>query len=65
MPGIKTALFFAVQALILAVLLNRTPTMAPTSGKPWADGPCPLVTTPQYATKKVFPIVRSLLNVNG
>ncbi|KAF2258904.1 hypothetical protein CC78DRAFT_586536 [Lojkania enalia] len=56
MSGWKTTLFVAIQALLAAIFLSRAPFMMATtpasSSKPWADGPCPLVTTPQYATKK-------------
>ncbi|UPX17434.1 uncharacterized protein EKO05_0007788 [Ascochyta rabiei] len=50
------ALILIVQATILAVFLQRAPfmmsTIEPTTKKPWADTPCALVTTPQYATNK-------------
>ncbi|KAF1949168.1 hypothetical protein CC80DRAFT_529633 [Byssothecium circinans] len=55
MPGIKTAFFVAIQALLLALFMSRDPKMAakaPSSDKPWADSPCPLIQTPQFATKK-------------
>ncbi|CAI6333609.1 unnamed protein product [Periconia digitata] len=55
MPGWKTVVFFSIQALMLAFFLNQDPKMAakpPSSTKPWADGPCALITTPQYATNK-------------
>lgn len=51
-------------AIVLALLVNLSlqqteETMAATTGlkKPWADGPVKLVTTPQYATKKVGVII--------
>ncbi|KAF2643218.1 hypothetical protein P280DRAFT_467284 [Massarina eburnea CBS 473.64] len=55
MPGPKTALFFTLQALLLAAFISQDPKMAakpPSSDKPWADSPIPLVVTPAYATKK-------------
>ncbi|KAF1995980.1 hypothetical protein P154DRAFT_525931 [Amniculicola lignicola CBS 123094] len=36
-------------ALSYIFSMSNTP---PTKGKPWADGPCPLIKTPQYATGK-------------
>lgn len=58
MFGLKSTLFCALQAIVLAFLLFRAPSTMTTgvANKPWADGPCPLITTPQYATKKVFEI---------
>ncbi|KAF9692736.1 hypothetical protein EKO04_009100 [Ascochyta lentis] len=50
------ALILIIQATILAIFLQRAPFMmsatTPTSKKPWADTPCALITTPQYATNK-------------
>jgi hypothetical protein len=60
MVGVKTTLFFQLQAISLTVFLNRAAIMtsaAHTNDKPWADGPCSLVATPQYVTKKVGRLV--------
>ncbi|KAF2660379.1 hypothetical protein K491DRAFT_674882 [Lophiostoma macrostomum CBS 122681] len=50
----KSGIFFAV--FLIAILLSKAPIMMTTSprsaAKPWADGPCPLVQSPQYVTKK-------------
>jgi hypothetical protein len=57
MVGFKTALFFRLQAITLTVFLNRAAIMtsaARTNDKQWADGPCSLVATPLYVTKKVY-----------
>lgn len=55
MSRIPIVIFFAIQAIIAALFLNRSPyvmtSTAPT--KQWADGPMKLVITPQYQTKKV------------
>ncbi|KAF2707201.1 hypothetical protein K504DRAFT_411188 [Pleomassaria siparia CBS 279.74] len=55
MSGIETSLFFTIQILAVAIFPSRYSTMATTAktcNKPWADGPCPLVETPQYTTGK-------------
>ncbi|KAI0395268.1 hypothetical protein F5Y17DRAFT_424461 [Xylariaceae sp. FL0594] len=42
--------------ILIGLLLTRSPffmaSVAPTEGKPWADAPIKLITTPQYQTKK-------------
>lgn len=52
----KSTSTFAFLLLVAAIFLYRSPFMMatnpPSSQKPWADGPCPLIITPQYATKK-------------
>lgn len=62
MSRIRIALFFALQAIVAALFLNRSPyvmtSTAPT--KQWADGPMKLVVTPQYQTKKVSSMRRPL-----
>jgi hemerythrin-like domain-containing protein len=52
MPGFSNSIFlvFTILAPIVALFLTQTPMTAPT--KQWADGPCPLVQTPQFVTKK-------------
>lgn len=54
MSGLTTALFFALQVVLTAFLLSRAPFTMTTSppSKQWADGPCPLIQTPQYRSKK-------------
>ena len=54
MPGLATVFFFSLQVLFTAFLLSRAPFTMTTSSpsKQWADGPCPLIPTPQYKTKK-------------
>jgi hypothetical protein len=53
----KFALILILQIAFLAIFLQRAPfmmtTTSPSSKQPWADTPCSLITTPQYATKKV------------
>lgn len=52
----QSAVLLIVQAVFLAVYLQRSPfmmtTKAPASRSSWADQPCKLVKTPQYATNK-------------
>ncbi|KAF2437922.1 hypothetical protein P171DRAFT_372699 [Karstenula rhodostoma CBS 690.94] len=53
MSSYSTALFFALQVLLTAFLLSRAPSdMTPSPSAQWADGPCLLIKTPQYKTKK-------------
>lgn len=51
----KASVFLAVQTLLYAIFVSRSPytmvTTAPT--KTWADGPMRLITTPQFETKQV------------
>ncbi|KAF7560089.1 hypothetical protein G7046_g4069 [Stylonectria norvegica] len=54
MSRVRIVVFLAIQTLLAAYFLNRSPyTMSSTPPtKAWADGPMKLVTTPQYETKK-------------
>lgn len=51
----KASVFLAVQTLLYAIFVSRSPytmvTTAPT--KTWADGPMRLITTPRFETKQV------------
>jgi hypothetical protein len=62
MLSIRFTLIFTLPALFVAFFLSRAPFMMTTSvhtgNKLWADGPCPLIATPQYVTKKVRPFVK-------
>jgi hypothetical protein len=54
----KTNIFAALQAVLLSIFFYRLPTKMNTDSTStratWADHPCILVTTPQYATRKVL-----------
>jgi hypothetical protein len=54
---LRNPLLFAIPILI-GLFVTRSPYLmaatAPSEGKPWADVPIALVTTPQYATKQVW-----------
>lgn len=57
MPSFKTYILGILQAALVTLFLyipsrNRTMSTAPIND--WADHPCALVTTPQFATKKVI-----------
>ena len=54
MPDLSPVLFFSLQVLLTAYLLTRAPSTMTTSpsSTPWADGPCPLIPTPQHTTGK-------------
>ncbi|KAF1945968.1 hypothetical protein EJ02DRAFT_441495 [Clathrospora elynae] len=52
MPSVTTITFFLLLLLAVSVELFRPSLMTASSKKSWADSPCALVTTPQYATKK-------------
>jgi hypothetical protein len=57
MPISKTCFFSTLQAVLLALFFHRSSTTMdsdPSSVDDWADHPCALITTPQYATKKVI-----------
>jgi hypothetical protein len=53
----KAYIFIALQAVLLALIFYHTSSNMDTTSPPrirsWADQPCALITTPQYATKKV------------
>lgn len=53
---LSNPLLFAIP-ILLALFFTRSPymmaTTAPSQGKPWADAPIKLATTPQYETKEV------------
>lgn len=57
MSGLRLTFILAIPALIVALLLTRSPSMmattAPSTAKPWADGPMKLIPTPQFKTNKV------------
>jgi hypothetical protein len=53
MPSVTTITFFVLTVLAISIEYFRPTTMTESVKKPWADGPCALVTTPQFATKKV------------
>ncbi|CAO2651921.1 Nn.00g002040.m01.CDS01 [Neocucurbitaria sp. VM-36] len=53
MPSTTTVLFWLLLILAVSIELFRPSSMTSTVvKKPWADSPCALVTTPQFATKK-------------
>jgi hypothetical protein len=54
MPSITTVTFVLLLLLAVSIELFRPSSMTNSINKPWADGPCALITTPEYATKKVF-----------
>jgi hypothetical protein len=57
MAKIGFTFFISIQTILAAVFLLRAPFMMSASparpNKPWADQPCPLITTPLVATQKV------------
>jgi len=54
MPSVTTITFVLLLLLAVSIEVFRPAIMTPPTDGPWADGPCALVATPQYATKKVF-----------
>jgi hypothetical protein len=54
MPSATTVTFVLLLLLAVSIELFRPSSMTDSVNKPWADGPCTLITTPQYATKKVL-----------
>ena len=54
-----------VLPILIGLFVTRSPffmtSEAPAAGKPWADRPIELITTPQYETKKVNHHKSSLL----
>ncbi|KAH9867092.1 hypothetical protein IAQ61_007684, partial [Plenodomus lingam] len=52
MPSATTVSFVLLLILAISIEWLRPTIMTETTGKPWADSPCALITTPQYATKK-------------
>ncbi|KAH7385948.1 hypothetical protein BKA66DRAFT_415556 [Pyrenochaeta sp. MPI-SDFR-AT-0127] len=54
MPSTTTVIFWLLLFCTVSVELFRPSSMTDTlsTNKAWADGPCALITTPQYATKK-------------
>ena len=56
MPSVTTASFYLLIVLAITIqffLPSPKPGTIMSPSKPWADTPCALITTPQYATKKV------------
>ncbi|KAF1833411.1 hypothetical protein BDW02DRAFT_570081 [Decorospora gaudefroyi] len=52
MPSVTTITFVLLLILAVSVELLRPAPMTEAISKPWANGPCALITTPQFATKK-------------
>lgn len=64
MPSITTVSFFLLLIFAVSIELFRPATMTEAIRKPWADGPCALVTTPQYATKQVSCVLFLIYDVS-
>jgi hypothetical protein len=59
MPASKTNTFVALLTILLTLLFNRlTTNMTTPEAKSLATHPCALISTPQYVTKKVFPVAQ-------
>lgn len=65
MPSATTVSFVLLLILAISIEWLRPTIMTETTGKPWADSPCALITTPQYATKKVLVVGVVLAGIEG
>lgn len=56
MPSVTTASFYVLLIFAIAIqfFLSSPSTTMTSHSRLWADSPCKLITTPQYATNKVF-----------
>lgn len=61
MPVLQFSLITVLIAFAIALSFLQPQTMTGADvAQPWADGPCPMIPTPQFSTKKVTRLLSSI-----